>query len=1049
MNNRIDWLAGNCKRYLLEEKWLLADNLPIAQQWKDKLNLAGHSSVNLHSKTLRSLAITLAGEKLASQNLSFVNLATVRMLVHSIVSHMRETNQLEYFHSVISSDGLSDLLAKSIQDLRMAGLEPHDIREIAFESAAKARDLVRIYQTTCERLLTSNTADYARCVELATTGILDGSIVLPRGLLVLVPTELKKPAKAEQRLFDAVAQKASVLKPDGEVLSVEASRCLITDRLSTGEAKFDFLAGLGEVNEVRGVVQRIMASENGRSQQFDNVELLYTDYQQYVPLILELFSTWLASNGTEESKLPSVDSLPLTFAEGIACIYSRPGRALRSWLRWVGADFVQTKAVQLLREGLLIRPANAEDIGYSRLANTLRRVPIGFHSERYVAKLNEAIDKAKQLRQEYETRSDKESDLGPPIDSEPRDFGLPALHAVLAIMKPLINLAPRVGNDAISILGKARGFLLQCVRSENKLDRYARAKLLDDIDGMITTLQSANDSTFDVLQWLEDLPMQSFILDSGPLPGCIHIAPIDQGGHSGRKFIYVVGLDDARYPRPCSIDPILLDAERGRLSKDLENTEDRSRYQQQSLDRMLYRILEGGNAHVSFSYSVRSLADDRECFPSSTMLEMFRLSNGQSGDNMDDLVAMLGRPVSFVSESSDEHLSVSDMAIADILLEKDEKFRLKKLEEQFEHTAHSRIARESQWALQIGHYDGLVPRAGTDLNPASGEPISPSRLETYGACPRRFFFQRGLGIYPPDEWNVDSENWLDSIQFGNLVHGLFEDFLREHTASGLIPNLARDRDRLIQLLETKIESLQLDIPIPNAEAFLRQREQLEEICEIFLKKEEEYCREHHARPWILESSFGLSGESKTELDCDEPVSVTLSDGRMLRVSGRIDRVDKLMTGGSERYVIWDYKSGSSFGFKQEDPFDQGRKLQSFLYVGMLRHRIAATGGNADGVDSFGYFFPNPNSEGLRLRWTRGELRGGDEIMRHICDSIAAGVFVATTNKEDCRFCDYVAVCGDVESVTCESFRKAAHPINQVLVPIRLLRGIPESTEEAE
>ena len=1049
MTMMIDWLAANCKQNLLAEKWLLADSRRIAQQWKDQLNLAGHSSINLNAKTIRSLAISLTGELLAAKNISFASYARVRMLVHSIVSQMMAKNQLEYFGAVNSIDGLSDLLGKSIQDLRLAEVAPSQLAESNFESAAKARDLIRVYQAFCDELHRSCTTDYAGCLDLVTRGVSDGSIKLPSGLLVLLPEELNRLTKAESKLFDAIAKISSPLRPDSERFNVQSSRRRIIDRLSAKETQFDFFAGLGEVNEVRGVVQQVMSGKSNCSLRFDNVEILHTDYQHYVPLILELFSTWMASNHSDESKLPSVDTLPLTFAEGIACIYSRPGRALRSWLRWARADFVQTKAVQLIREGLLVRPPNAEDIGFSRLANSLRRIPIGFKSERYLEKLTEAIESAKHCKMEHDRVGDKDPGDSQVDDRDNRDFGLSTLEAVLAMMKPLVNLAPRNDNNAVTILEKARGFLLQCVRSESKLDRFARAKLLDDINGMLVTLHSAQDSNFDVLQWLEDLPMESCVFDSGPLPGCIHIAPIDQGGHSGRKEIYMVGLDDARFPRRCSVDPILLDGESNRISEELESSENRSQRQQQALDRVLFRILENHGSKVSFSYSVRSLGDDRHCFPSSSMLEMFRLSKGQEDVKMDDLLSEIGRPVSFVSESRDEHLSISDSDVAGILLERNESQRQRMLEEMHEHTAYCRAALESRKANELGAYDGLVPQAGNDLNPAADKPISASKLETYGTCPRKFFFSRGLGIYPPEEWEVDPDSWLNSMQFGNLVHELFEDFLRGHTAKGLTPILTRDREPLIQLLDSKIDALKMTIPTPNVEAFVSQRNLLMDLCEIFLDKEEVYCRENNAVPWVLESSVGTKGESKTELDSEEPVALTLSDGRVLRLTGRIDRVDKLLTSGSERYVIWDYKSSSSFGFSQENPFNQGRKLQSFLYVGMLRHRIAATGGNADAVDSFGYFFPNPKTEGLRLRWTRGELKGGDEIVRNICDAITAGVFVATTKEEDCKFCDYLAVCGDPTFVAAESLRKVSHPANEAMRPFRLLRDIDVVTGGAK
>ncbi|GAF69381.1 unnamed protein product, partial [marine sediment metagenome] len=56
MNSMIQWLSAQCLENRLTEKWLLAEDLRIAQQWKDRVNLRGHSTVNLHSKTLATIA---------------------------------------------------------------------------------------------------------------------------------------------------------------------------------------------------------------------------------------------------------------------------------------------------------------------------------------------------------------------------------------------------------------------------------------------------------------------------------------------------------------------------------------------------------------------------------------------------------------------------------------------------------------------------------------------------------------------------------------------------------------------------------------------------------------------------------------------------------------------------------------------------------------------------------------------------------------------------------------------------------------------------------
>ncbi len=1038
MNAILNWLASFCKDNLLTEKWLLVDDLRVGQQWKDRLVLSGNSAINLHSKTLRSLSIALASDILVTRDLKFIDASASRMIVHGVVAEKLSAGELEYFGSVHSVDGIARLMNNSIRDLQLAGMSADSLQPAAFESAAKGRDVRRVFEAYCKWLDANRLADYADCVQLASRGVAEGSIELPADLAILLPEELTL-AAAEQSLLDAIIQRSVIYRPPHE----QSGLCL--------NSTFNYFAGQGEVNEVRGVMQRILSGQRDSVISFDDVQILHTDSRQYVPLLLELFSTWLCARNSgqqpREAVTQAVDTLPITFDDGIACVYSRPGRALRGWLRWAGNDYVQSKLVQLLREGLLTRPESATEIGYARLANTLRKIPIGFKLERYNHKVEEAIAIARQSQIEHQENRDREaSDVGD--DEPPRDFGVPTLEALQAIVSPVVQLAPRRDDAATTILQKSRQFLLQCTRADNKLDRYARRELLDAIDGMVSTLSLTAKADIDVWQWLEELPVERHILASGPKPGCIHVASLDHGGHSGRRHLFVIGLDDTRYPRRAAIDPILLDAERSRLSPLLLSSQDHARHQQQSLNRALCRVTTDAGASVHLSYTSRNLAEDRACFPSSSMLDIYRITSGNEDAHLDELLTHVGPAISFVSEKADGQLVTDDCKLAHLLLEQDAMQRRDFLEGEFKHMEHCRVAAEQRAAPQLCEYDGWVPQAGDDLDPTIAERSSASRLETFGTCPRRYFFKYGLGVWPPDECVVDGERWLGALQFGNLVHELFEDFLRGHTQSELLPNLSRDLGPLRDLLNNKIERLQSEIPIPNQDAFQRQRRLLESVCEIFLRKEQEYCETYKARPWILEASCGLDNEPRTELDCREPIELDLNDGRVIRMGGRIDRVDRLLVDGSERYAIWDYKSGSDFGFSQENPFQFGRKLQPFLYVGMLRHRIAAMGGARDSVASFGYFFPSPRTEGLKLQWTSGELKRGDEILRQICDLIKEGLFVSTTDPSDCKYCDYRTVCRSPEFVAAESLRKATEPCNQATlepwIALRELDGVGES-----
>ncbi len=548
MNAILNWLASFCKDNLLTEKWLLVHDLRVGQQWKDRLVLSGNSAINLQSKTVRTLSVSLASDLIVTRDLKLIDGSASRMIVHGIVAEKLSAGELEYFGRVHSVDGLAGLMNNSIRELRLAGLNPDSLKETAFESDAKGRDIRRVFEAYAKWLDAHRLVDYAGCVQLAGRGVAEGSVELPADLAILLPEELTL-AATEQRLLDAICCRSAFQRPPNDEQCAELSandllRVRVQNRINTDSADsaFDYFAGQGEVNEVRGVMQRILSGQRDGVVSLDDVQILHTDSRQYVPLLLELFSTWLSprcsGQSPSDAAVQDVDSLPITFDDGIACVYSRPGRALRGWLRWARNDYVQSKLVQLLREGLLARTEATNEIGYARLANTLRKLAIGFKLERYELKIEEAIAIARQSQIEQQENRDREA-TDQDDDEPPRDFGLPALVALQMILSPVVELAPRREDTAATILQKARQFLLQCTRADNKLDLSARRKLLDAIDGMVSSLTFNANAELDVWQWLEELPVESHILASGPKPGCIHVASLDHGGHSGRRHLFV------------------------------------------------------------------------------------------------------------------------------------------------------------------------------------------------------------------------------------------------------------------------------------------------------------------------------------------------------------------------------------------------------------------------------------------------------------------------------------------------------------------------------
>lgn len=1009
--NQLEWVAGFCDDHLLDEKWLLGPSLRVVNQWKEQIAFSGTKVVNLHPKTIRAIVLQLATERLDELGMEFASPVLSRLLVRKILGEKIEACELEYLGQAVSLDKIADLATKTIDQFRLAGLNVDQISEDAWEEKAKFKDFASILKAYEAGLQSNQLADYAVCLNLllSTPKLVEQ---LQSNVKLLLPYELD----LHRREIDLL----ELFEEYGLAYRLESGNAAVSISV---KPKFDFFAATGEVNEVRAVLQRLLASDDAAS--LDSTEILHTDYESYVPLIHEYFAR-LATDDL------SIDAIPVTFAEGIACIYSRPGRALRSWLRWIRNRCLQPQLVQMIREGLLSfesddaqqKPSN------TRLADALRKISIGMDLDRYLPKLDDAIAIAERC-----IEAAKEDDDG---DQRSRDYGLANLRTLRTTVAVLAECSPAMGDPPQDVLNAAKLFLGKLAQASSKLDKYARQKLLDEVDGMLVALRYSPELELDVWQWLEDLPVNCRILGSGPRPGCVHVDHILSGGHSGRPNLFVIGMDDSRFPKRGQQDPLLLDIERKHISPDLKTSAEYNR----RCVRRFSELMKQPAQRIALGYSVRSLKIDRLQFVSPLLLDVYRDATDSPDAALEDFLQHVGNPVSFASDDLDSLATMDEWWTSSLLSMSDANGRRHLVEDNFLHIGAGRSAAEAVASMELTPYDGLVPSAAAELDPTQSAErrASPSRLETLGKCPRKFFFRYGLKMYPPDELVLDKDRWIDPLVLGNLVHEVFEEFLLDLTAQKEVPSLSRDKDLLLAVMRRKIESLKQDFPIPNEDAYRRQVSQLEKTCEIFLRAEERYCKRYDAKPWVLEGSLGLNSERPTALDCDDPVEVHLSDGRRLHLSGRIDRVDRLGDSASS-LAIWDYKTGSNFGFDKADPFQKGTKLQSFLYVGMLQHRARQVLGSEAKVTQFGYFFPSPRANGFRIHWTTGELKTGDAVLRQVCDVITSSAFLGTTDPDECRYCDYLSICGDRFETAARSKWMLQSPGNEQLDALRILKEI--------
>ena len=276
-------------------------------------------------------------------------------------------------------------------------------------------------------------------------------------------------------------------------------------------------------------------------------------------------------------------------------------------------------------------------------------------------------------------------------------------------------------------------------------------------------------------------------------------------------------------------------------------------------------------------------------------------------------------------------------------------------------------------------------------------PVSASRLATYARCGFLYLLQNVLRLQPAPE--PEERRRIDPLERGDLFHRVAERYLRERRDRGQLP--VRDteaaRARLAEMAEEALEGLVAGSPPRFTLLWQREKRRFHETVQGWLGREAASAA--RSTPAHFEVSFGLGKERDEEEPHDpEPLEIDLGDGRSLRVSGRIDRIDRREDG----LVLRDYKTGRA---PKDDGgvFRGGKQLQIPFYV--LAAAKLLPGERV--VDAFLDYVDGGRQVAFRPDLAQGpEFR---DLLRRLVDLVARGVFVQEPTA--CDFCDFTAVCG--------------------------------------
>jgi len=946
----------------LTRRILVAPSINWARELLRQLARRDGGWIGWEAMTLRGMAGELAFLPLSEARRRAGTDIEIGALVGEALDQAVEAGALSArTRELVASPGFRRALQDALLQLRIAGISGEQLRTLT-QPEDPAADLATVldrYQAELDRRPFTDTAGVFAA---ALAAFDEEAPLLLDGVVYLAPdlTARGLPGLLLRRLLGMGAHPIE-RTPDG----------------SQAAGERDCFLAATPTDEVREALRRVVQE----GLRLDEVELVATDVDTY---------------GSALDSLSRQVELPVTLLQGLPLARSRMGRALNRWFAWLEGGLPADLLRQLLESGDL----SLAEIGTDgpSLSRALRSLRIGWGRERYASAVALLQSPAWAKGYRYETESDPVADPAERIRQRTRVGADLALF--LTRMLEFTPAVPERGDASevhtgVADLAAATLRLLDLIPVEGQSTDRLRVRLqqIAAVPGPVhrfgAALAGLREGLADFRVWT-DSPGAGHPWSSRG--GALHLTDLAHAGLTGRRRVFVLGLDADRAAGPRIPDPFLPDRLREALGADRISTSGERRREYREL---LARTLAGLPGRVSLSYAAASDLAGHETGPAPALLEIVRQTSGQSALSYSDFRAQLGAPASAVPATPGFALDARDhwlgaIAVGPLLQD-------------------GTAAVLAAWpglaagvagfaALEhpafVPHLGLVTPAAGRHDPTRSERGISPTALELLARCPLAWFYQYALRLAPPDDPEYDPDHWLDPLQRGAVLHAIYEDFVQRFLSrpAGIMEEPAIEELR--RITARRLAELALEVPPPSET--VRQAEDREILAAAFsfLAMERESFGSPQAGRWL-----------ETELRIDSAVvRYALPDGSAFPVRGKIDRVDQLADG---RLVIVDYKTGRAAYFREDPklgPFRGGRHLQPAIYA------TAAGAMRAAEVARFEYRFPTPAGQNDRAVYPAAELTRAPGIIQQLVQLTREGQFLPTNDHADCTYCDFQRSC---------------------------------------
>ena len=505
------------------------------------------------------------------------------------------------------------------------------------------------------------------------------------------------------------------------------------------------------------------------------------------------------------------------------------------------------------------------------------------------------------------------------------------------------------------------------------------------------------------------------LLDSDPPArrfGRIFVGTPDHARGRSFRVVFVPGLAERMFPQKPREDPLLLDERRTELEGSLPTQDDRL-----EAERLLLQIAVGtGSERLYVSYPRIELTESRARVPSFYALDVMRAVTGSVPDHewleqqaREAGNAMLAWPAPSNPEDAiddQEH----DLAVLRRLLDEQEMKSVKGhahyllgLNECLRRSVIDRWAHgQHRWSPNDGLIHGK-PSAAPALiaNRLTERSYSVSTLQKFSACPYQFALSAFYRLEPLAQ--PEPLQRMDPLTRGSIFHDIQARFFRKLQAAGALPVTDVSIEAAREVLDRTID-----------EVATRQHDELAPAVERIWADDISSIRRdlvawlHYLsrdgaewEPIRFEFAFGRVPGLRDATSIRD--DVVLEGGFRLR--GAIDLIESHRQTHVLR--VTDHKTGRKPDRIERTIVGGGAVLQPVLYAMAVENAldIPVSHGRLFYCTSSGSFYehPIPLSDSTRS--------AGLDVLRIIDRAIKDGFLAAAPAEDACDRCDFISVCG--------------------------------------